>query len=62
MNAAHYYLTLSRAAEIAYEALPKGWRQQPVVDEIAALDEREERRRDAEHPGASNTDNHWGSI
>lgn len=55
MNAARYYLTLTEAAAIAY---PKGWRQ-PVVDEIAAQDEREERRRDAERPAFSNTDNYW---
>jgi hypothetical protein len=52
-------LSIEDAADIVYATLPKGWRK-PVVDEIAAQDEREERRRDAdEHPGASNTDNDW---
>lgn len=46
-------------ADIVYAGLPKGWRK-PVVDEIAAQDERTERQRDAdEHPGASHTDNDW---
>jgi hypothetical protein len=51
-------LSIEDAAAIVYAGLPKHWRQ-PVLDEIAAQDERNERRRDAEHPGASNGSTNW---
>ena len=56
MNAERAWLDAETAAEMIY---PPGWRK-PVTDEIAAQDERNERRRDAdEHPGASNGSRNW---
>lgn len=59
---AHYYLTLTEAAAIAY---PKGWRRPPVdeIDQQRAAEAREDGRREAaEYTATGHTDNDWGSL